>query len=165
LTSLKIVCGTSDVDLPAITEHWPLVRLLEKLKAPKLKTLRLELDIDRSRYVAVPDGGSALFPLDRFPALHRLSAFFISWRKPDMLEDRIRACDSMSILIAAREKAVLYAYFLSDSMLSVSTNCTARYWKKKITELLSAQDDEATPSTYFDGRAYKHDPLYLRDGV
>jgi hypothetical protein len=100
-------------------KNWTLSKVLETIKAPALKKLRLELNMHFWRTVTARSDDGARFPLDRFPALRRLSVFFTAWGERDMLDDRIRTCDLLSIFIAAREKGILRAYFLPD-FVSVS---------------------------------------------
>jgi hypothetical protein len=130
LTSLEISYGTSR-RFGEVLEDCPVTRILDNLTASGLKTLKLEMNLGGLLPLAVPSvDGDALLPLRRFPDLQCLTVFFLDWRdwveldaldtRVDALETRVHACASMKILVAAREKGVLRAYFSLEHELHVS---------------------------------------------
>jgi hypothetical protein len=121
LTSLEISWGVIQSHYGEVLEDWPVARILENLPASRLETLTLEMIMEDLHPLAVPSiDGDALLPLRRFPDLKCLSVFFLDWREPDTRETRVHACASMKILVAAREKGVLRAYFSPEVDLQVS---------------------------------------------
>jgi hypothetical protein len=114
-----------------------------------------------SHSVIIPCDDSTIFPLDRFPNLHCLSVFFLGWRQPDALEKRIRACTSMRILVAARQKRLLRAYFQPEYFMPEMTfhasQCAIFLLSQTRFSRIFAQNcDEPLSDRYFDGYTYQH---------
>jgi hypothetical protein len=164
MASLEITCHMNDVMAMGHDEYGdavePLARILENLRAPALETIILGVDMgtDYLRPVVHPrDDDGASFPLDHMPSLKRLSVFFLRWWiEQNTLEDRIRACASMPIFVAAREKGMLRAYFLPESSSVVSGCVLSNFVEDAVTHCLAAQDhNEPDPEMYFDGLTYQ----------